>query len=49
MELTENIYDVQGNILNMQVMSTTTDKLTPLETIAYLHYKGKSNRQNKLK
>ncbi len=49
MELTENIYDVQGNILNMQVMSTTTNKLTPLETIAYLHYQGKSNRQNQLR
>ena len=49
MELTENIYDIQGNILNMQVTSTTTNTLTPLETIAYLHYKGKSNRQNKLR
>lgn len=42
--LTEELYDVQGNLRHMQVRSTTTKNLTPIEAGLYLYYTGQDER-----
>lgn len=49
LSLEESLYDARGNLLTMQVLSTTARNLTPLEGTAYLQMKAAEQRDAHLK
>ena len=41
----EELYDTDGNLLTMQTTSATTTNLTPIETVVYLQFQAREQRE----
>ena len=45
LQMDEDLYDVQGNLLTMQSTSTTAKDMTPIEAMLYLQHAGREQRE----